>query len=393
MKGKILYIHQYFKTQEEGGAVRSYYLAKGLVDHGYDVELITAHNNKEYKRKVIEGIIVHYLPVHYKNSFGFFRRVYAFLLFIFSALKLARQISSIDYCYASSTPLTVGLIALWLKKSKNIPYIFEVRDLWPEAPIQMGVIKNPLLKIFLKYLEKKIYREADKIVALSPGIRDGIVKLVPNKKVSLIPNMADCSLFRMEQKQPGLEKKFAIHNNFVVTYFGAVGKVNHLEYFLSTAEVCQKAGFKITFLVAGKGSELPFIKKMARLKDLKNLHFLKYYNKFELKELLNVTDAVYISFAKHPVLETNSPNKFFDGLAAGKLIIVNTPGWLEEICGQHKCGFYADPENGEGFLQKIRPFLDDKGLLLNYQKNARNLAEFYFNKELQIPKLLKVLDN
>jgi hypothetical protein len=143
---KILYIHQYFRTPEEGGAIRSYYLAKGLVENGIDVELITAHNEPVAVTKIIEGITVHYLPVYYDNEQGFFKRAYAFFKFMHQARKKARKIKGVDLIYATSTPLTIGLSALKIKQDQNIPYFFEVRDLWPEAPVQMGAIKNRLLK-------------------------------------------------------------------------------------------------------------------------------------------------------------------------------------------------------------------------------------------------------
>ncbi|NJO01130.1 MAG: glycosyltransferase family 4 protein [Bacteroidia bacterium] len=152
---KVLYIHQYFKTPEEGGSLRSYYLAKALVSVGLEVEMITAHARKKYIYREIDGIRVHYLPVYYDNSLGFWGRIYAFAKFLVLSYRCARKIRDVSLCYASSTPLTVGLVALGLRARFGLPYFFEVRDLWPEAPIQMGVIRNRLLKNLLCYLEKK----------------------------------------------------------------------------------------------------------------------------------------------------------------------------------------------------------------------------------------------
>jgi len=153
---KILYIHQYFRTPEEGGAIRSYYLAKGMVDNGIEVELITSHNKAHEEVKMIEGIKVHYLPVFYDNDLGFLKRVFAFYKFMRLVRKKAREIEHIDLCYATSTPLTIGLSALKIKKELGVPYYFEVRDLWPEAPVQLGVIKNRFIKSYLELLEKKV---------------------------------------------------------------------------------------------------------------------------------------------------------------------------------------------------------------------------------------------
>ena len=388
---KILYIHQYFKTPEEGGVVRSYYLAKGLVAHGYEVEMITAHNQKKYKKVVRDGITIHYLPVFYDNKLGFIKRVYAFLKFVRLARKKATEIKNVDICYAMSTPLTVGMIALWIKKRLGIPYYFEVGDLWPEAPIQMGAIKNRFLKKGLYDFEKKVYQEADKLIALSPSIRNSMEKTAPGKQTFIIPNMSDCSFFDMEIKHKELEEKFNVENKFVITYFGAVGKANHLEFLVNAAEKC--LDLRVRFLVMGYGSELNRIKKLAAQKNIQNLTFLPYGNKENLREVLNITDAVYVSYADVPVLETGSPNKYFDALASGKLIIQNFGGWLKEITETNNCGFYTNPHKPNELIEKLQPILEDKKLLLHQQKNARSVAKSYFSKALQVQKLLKIFDN
>jgi glycosyltransferase involved in cell wall biosynthesis len=387
---KVLYIHQYFKTPDEGGAIRSYYLAKGLVDNGYEVEMITAHNKKNYEQKCIDGIKVHYLPVYYDNSLGFSNRIMAFLKFIKLAIQKASQIKDIDFCYATSTPLTVGWIAYQIKKKLHIPYYFEVRDLWPEAPIQVGAIKNPLLKKVLYLLERKIYLRSEKIIALSPGMRDGIKNAVPHKSVYIIPNMSDCSFFKMENKNTNLEEKFKVTNKFVITYFGAAGRINKLEHLLELAKTYKKEKSKVAFLIAAKGSELSRLKKITETESLTNVHFIPFQNKAGLKELLNITDAVYISFDQQPILQTNSPNKFFDGLAAGKLCIVNTKGWLKNLVEEHECGLYGKPSRPQELKRALAPYIKNKELLHKAQLNARMLAEAHFSKDLQIEKLIQV---
>ena len=232
---KILYIHQYFRTPEEGGAIRSYYLAKGLVEHGIDVELITAHNSPTAVTKNIDGIKVHYLPVFYDNDQGFVQRIYAFFKFMRLVRKKAREITNVDICYATSTPLTIGLSALKIKQDQNIPYFFEVRDLWPEAPFQMGVIKNKYLKKYLKNLEKQVYRNASQIVALSPGIKEQIESEGSDKPITVIPNMSDVEFFVPEEKSVEMEELFKVNGKFVVSYFGTMGLANHLEYLLAVA--------------------------------------------------------------------------------------------------------------------------------------------------------------
>ncbi|MEJ0031312.1 MAG: glycosyltransferase [Bacteroidota bacterium] len=135
---KILILHQHFKTPDTGGAIRSWYLAKGLVEHGHTPVVITAHNEKKYLHTTIEGIEVHYLPIPYDNAFDYYRRGAAFLRFVFGSIKIASAIEGIDRIYAISVPLTIAFVARWTSFRKGIPYFFEVGDLWPAAPIQNG---------------------------------------------------------------------------------------------------------------------------------------------------------------------------------------------------------------------------------------------------------------
>ncbi len=393
MAQRILYIHQYFKTPQEGGAIRSYYLSKGLVENGFEVEMVTSHNEPMVRTKEVDGIKVHYLPVAYNNEMGAVKRILAFLKFVRVSKRYIKKLQKPDLAYVTSTPLTVGLIGLWLKKKLSIPFIFEVRDLWPTAPIEMGVIKNRLLQQYLYRLESRIYREAEKVVALSPGMRDWIKKVAPEKDVYMIPNMADCQFFKKEMKDPKLIDFYHAEEPLVITYMGSIGATNHLDYLLEIAEQALNRKLNVSFKVVGKGSQLRNIKLNSFLKKLTNIEFIGYQNKEGVRRILNVTDATYVSFANVSVLATNSPNKLFDSLAAGKLTIVNSTGWTKDLVERYKCGFYADPENPIEFIEKLSLFLKDRNLLEAHKNNARSIAEKLYSRRLQVDKLVKVLNN
>lgn len=390
---RILYIHQYFKTPEEGGAIRSYYLAKGMADAGHHVDLITGHEGALYKKEFIDGIHVHYLPVAYDQSFSFFQRIKAFFKFVVLAIRKASKLEKIDVNYVSSTPLTTGLIALYFKWKHKIPYYFEVRDLWPEAPIQMKAIRSSWLKFHLYRLEKRMYRHAKAVIALSPGSKQYISRIVPHHPVMLIPNMADCNFFRKSEKNSYHELQFDVMDKFVIAYFGAVGQVNHLTFLLDAAEACKRQMLlEVVFLIAGSGSELASIQQQARERQLDNVRFVPYHNKYGLLSLLNITDAAYISFADLPVLRCCSPNKLFDALAAGKLCITNVSGWMQDLLEENQCGFYTNPYHPDDFVKSIAPFVNDRKLLNDYQSNARGLAEREFSRQQQVEKLLNLIE-
>jgi glycosyltransferase involved in cell wall biosynthesis len=377
----ILYIHQYFKTPEDGGALRSYFIAKGLVERGFNVQMLTAHNKPILETRIVEGIFVWYVPVRYSNTMPFARRYLAFLRFALSSIQLYDQLQKPDLIYATSTPLTVGIIALWLRWRRKIPFIFEVRDLWPEAPIQLGILKNFLVRTLAVKLEKALYKNALENVALSPGIEAGIKKKVPGAKVIIVPNMADIHFF--QEKQPHQETK----RLFTIGYFGTMGLANDVEFIIKIARSCQEKNLAVEFLLAGDGAKKHFIEEIIENGGIKNIEILPNQNRYEVRGLMEKVDACLTTFLNLPVLETNSPNKFFDGLAAGKLSIVNTKGWLKDLVEKNACGIYIDTEKPETFPEKIEPFVGDKGLLKKYQENALSMGRNVFSREMLVARI------
>ena len=224
-------LHQHFKTPSGGGAIRSYYLARALVDRGHRVVIITTHNEKKRRTANVDGLEVLYLPIPYDNRFGFYRRAWSFIRYVKATFGAVSEFKDFEKCYAISAPLTVGLSARWIKFRYGIPYFFEVGDLWPDAPIEMGILKNSLLKIIFFRLERSIYQHASLIVALSPEIQQVIEQRVSGKKVVWISNMADCEFFLPEAKDSSLEERFHVKGKFVVSYMGAMGEANGLDYF------------------------------------------------------------------------------------------------------------------------------------------------------------------
>lgn len=379
---RVIYIHQYFKTPEEGGAIRSYHIARGMVNRGIQVDLVTSHNKSNPEFKSIDGINVHYLPISYSNELSFLRRSVSFFKFALLAIKYINKLSGRpNLIYATSTPLTIGIIVLWIKWIKSIPFIFEVRDLWPEAPIQLGILRNIFLKMIARQFERTIYKNALKTIALSPGIQRGILHRYPASNVCMIPNMSDINLYHAK---PAIDRK---KSHLVIGYFGAFGFANNLDFILDLAKISQQRNLPIVFKLAGEGALKEHMEQKIMELHLHNMQIYPLMNHHELKETLKNVDACLTSFLNIPILETNSPNKFFDGLAAGKLSVVNTKGWIKELVEKNQCGIYIDPEQTTQFPKLIRPFINDPALLVAYQKNAIKLAKSKFDKENLVKKV------
>jgi len=204
----ILYLHQYFNTPEEGGGTRSFEFARKLVIRGHKVTMITSSSQYSNSEKTIEGINVIYLKIPYSNYMSFKRRLLSFIFFGIRAIMAGIRIKKCDLAFATSTPLTIAFPGIMLSFLKRIPMVFEVRDLWPEVPIQMRVIKSKLLINILRWFERFTYKYSKHIVSLSPGMLKGIIDAgIEEKKITMIPNFCNTEFFKPGEPEKSQLKK------------------------------------------------------------------------------------------------------------------------------------------------------------------------------------------
>ena len=394
---KILYIHQYFKTPREPGATRIYFIVQQLLKEGHEVTVITQNKKITASNReavFIDGINIVYLKNAYSNEMSIPMRIKSFFNFMYKSSFEAFKHKDIDLVIATSTPLSVGLPALLLKKIKGIPFVFEVRDLWPEVPIQMGGIKNPLVKKIAIWFEKTIYKNASHIVALSPGMYDGVVKYVSSDKVSMIPNMAKKEHFWPREKDKDCIKKLQLReNSFKVIHFGTMGIANGLHYFIEAAKIAHDKGITdVDFILLGEGKAEKTLKLYAEKYKLTNVFF---YGRMAMKatsEVVNICDISVVPFLNIPILSTNSPNKLFDSLAAGKPIIVNSNGWTKKMVEDNSCGAYVDPENPNELFELIMHWKNHPHLLKAMGENSRKLAETTYDESILTKKFASIIN-
>jgi glycosyltransferase involved in cell wall biosynthesis len=394
---KLLYIHQYFKFPDEFGGTRSYWIAKGLIKNNHKVVVISTKNGlkKKVERITREGIIVIYLNIPYSNNMGIFARFSAFVNFMFRSTYYALKEKKVDLIYATSTPLTVGFPALITKWFSRTPYVFEVRDLWPEVPIQMGALKNSLIKKAAILFEKTIYNNATHIIALSPGMKSGVMRFVKDKrKVSMVPNMSKIDEFYPRKVTNDEKIECGIDpSKFNCIHFGAMGIANGLEYIIKASKLAydKRLNF-IQFVFLGEGVVEDRLKSFVKQNNLGNVTFLGPKPLNEVSSIVNACDLSIVSFADIEVLKTNSPNKLFDSLSAGKPIIVNSSGWTKDIVEENNCGFYVDVKAPEDLIEKIQYLYNDKKLFEKFSKNSRILAENKYDKTILVPQVIKTVE-
>ena len=398
---KITYLHQYFITPNMpgGGGTRSYEFAKRLVKMGHEVNMITTWTKPDDRKNWIEteecGIKIHWLPLSYSNHMKYKDRIKAFLIFALKSSKKAASIDA-DIIYATSTPLSISLPAIYAAFKKKVPMVFEVRDLWPKIPIVLNIIKNPILKIITNTLEYLTYRYAKSIVALSPAMKDGIItRNVSHKKIAVIPNSSDLKNFEYNQKHEMnfRQRRHWLNNNPLLVYAGTFGRINNLQYAIKLAEALKKINSNVKILLIGDGVERNYLINEAKLKKVfeVNLFFENSIPKSNISEIFS--SATMCANFVMDVKETwaNSANKFFDTLAAGKPIFLNHGGWMQDLITLNNCGLCMHGKPMNLVAEELENAMNNNDWLKAAGKTSRILAKKYFDRDLLAKQLEEVL--
>lgn len=397
----IIYIHQYFTTRKGSSGTRSYEFSKYLVSQGHKITIITGSSDlsdikskKLFRKLNIEGINIIALNINYSNYMSFKRRIKAFLTFAILATICSLFIKKSDIVFATSTPLTVGIPGFIISKLKKIPFCFEIRDLWPEAPIQLGVLTNPILIRFARWLERFLYSKSNKIIALSPGMEEHIIKIgVKKQKIILIPNCSDLDLFSPTLHDSYFREKYQFENKFLVSYFGAMGDINGLELVVETAQVLKRRGEdEIIFVLAGDGKKKPALESFCQGNNLDNVIFVGNIPRKELPKLVASSNLCLVIIKNVPILQTNSSNKLFDSLSGGRPVLINFGGWIKELLEKYNAGVYIEPDNPNAMANKILEIKGDPEGRYEMGKNARKLAKEKFDRIKLAEKLEKTFE-
>ena len=400
----IAYIHQYFATRSGTTGTRSYEFAKRWIDAGHKVTMITstaqltgsdlgtAACSSIIRRLNVDGIEVIAFNISYHQTMGYAKRIWSFVRFLFFASLITVRLKDIDVVYATSTPLTTGIPALFLKWFRGIPFAFEVRDQWPESVIELGGLHNIFLIKVLLWLEKFIYDNSSAIIAVSEGMAQDIQKIAGSAKpVYVIPNGADLDLFHPDIDGSSVRHKNGWNNKLVLLHAGAMGKINGLDFVINVADRV-KHQENILFVLVGQGSKKEYLGKLVRDLNLINVEILSSLPKRELPLLLSAADIIMAIIGNFPIIEKHaSLNKFYDGLSAGKPMLLNYSGWQRKLIEHEKAGWGCKLCDIDEFVDKVIKLNDEKERLNLMGQNARKIAETKFNRDDLARQALTVL--
>ena len=400
---KVLYYHQYFSTPEGAAGTRSFALARSMVEAGHQVQMVCLRDARTrtglsgpfirgLRIGLVDGIEVIEFDIPYSNHAGLLERTLVFLRYSWHSLQLALS-SDADLVFATTTPLTAGIPGIAARWLRGTPFVFEVRDLWPELPRAMGVVRNPLVLAALSALEWITYHSTDACIGLAPGICEGIAERgIAAGRITSIPNACDLELFQPlshgETKQPelivGLPQPLP-PGSFMAAFTGAHGLANGLDAVLDVAGELQRLGrHDIQLLFIGDGRCKPALKQRVAREALRNCHFLPPISKLQLAEVLrqSVNVGLMVLDDVPAFYRGTSPNKFFDYLACGLPVVNNYPGWLAELIREHQLGIPVPPRDPEAFAKALIRLADQPALVASMGTNARTLAESHFSRRM-----------
>ena len=405
----ILLVHQFFLKDNDGGGSRWNEMSRIWLEAGHRVTVLagTVHymeqnsaqvSGKSFTSKVNwDGVEVISCPVTTVNTKGYLQKLSTLIFFTFSAIwaGVFYARSRYDLVVVSSPPLFVGITGIVLSRLKRIPFVFEVRDIWPESAIQTGVLKNKLLIKAAYWLEGFIYKKAQLINVLTPAFREILInrKKVPAEKLIYIPNAAD---FRIAHEvaihfdRDNFRMKNGLDDKFVIVYVGAHGLANHLIQVLETAELIQDNN--AYFLLIGNGEQKQWLVDEAQRRNLKNVRFLDKMAKDSVFEYILASDIGTSVLQNIEIFKTIYSNKTFDYFSCKKPVLMVIDGISRKLVEDADAGIFVEPENPSDFAEKIRYCINNQHLLHQQGENGYRYTEEYFNRDVLAKQYLDYLE-
>lgn len=389
---KILYFYQYYATPKGSWGTRVHEFAQEWVKQGHQVQVVTSIYSKSdlkadkfIEHQNFDGVDVTVINVRIDNKQPFLKRIYTFLAYAVCSVWFALTAKA-DVVIASSGPITVGIPGLVARYIRGRKLVFETRDLWPEGAIELGLIKSKFLQKIAYALESRCYKASSLVVALSIGMKQNIERRFPGTRVIDVTNAANIPLFSgkvpFEGRGQLTPQKYAI-------YTGNIGEVNNSLWLLEAAKVLQAKGrTDLKILLVGEGQQKEKIKTEIQGHQLDTLLIWELMPKEKLVGVIQNSMVSLVPLKGTPVLDTSSPNKFFESLAAGVPVIQNTQGWMKDFLIEHEVGFTLDPNDPVQLADKLIDLDQRSEQLAEMGERAAVLAARLFDKNFLAQKML-----
>ena len=392
----ILIIHQAFASINEPGGTRHHEFARLLASRGHKVTVIASPisyitgSHTHQANSDLEGVTILRAVVYDAHHKSFVHRVIAFFSFMLSSFWIGLGVKNVDLVWGTSPPIFQGVTAWALARIKGVKFLFEVRDLWPQFAIAVGVLKNPILIFLTEWLERFLYRRADRVMVNSPGFLQPVISRGA-KRVELIPNGADPSMFDPTDNGAIFRQSNGLNDKFIALYAGAHGMSNDLQIILESASLLADTK-NIHIVLLGDGKEKPALLAQAKEMNLRNVTFLPSVPKTEMASALAGADACIAILKPLEEYKTTYPNKVFDYMAAGRPVVLAIDGVIREVVESAGCGVFATPGNAIELANAIRKLAANSEQSHAMGLRGRKYLEENFSRAVIGNKLVKLLE-
>jgi len=399
----ILLIHQAFVLPGEPGGTRHFELGRHLVDNENLFTVVTS--SKSYltgkstnssqeglQEETVEGIRILRAYTYPALHRGFIWRVLSFLSFMISSIWSGLTCGPVDLVMGTSPPIFQAFSAWLVSALRRRPLLLEIRDLWPEFAIDMGILKNPILIAASKWLEKFLYARASHLLVNSPAYRDYLIdKGIPIEKITLIPNGVDPAMFDPKNDGTEIRTRWELDNKFVVTYAGALGIANDIPTILGAASHFKEQN-DICFLLVGDGMKRSEMEEMATDMGLENVLFTGTVPKNEMIQVLAASNVCVATLQDIPMFRTTYPNKVFDYMAAGRPTILGIDGVIREVVEQADGGIFVQPGDSKALADAVQTLYSKPHLAKKMGLSSRQYVVKHFNRAEHAQRFVEIIE-
>jgi glycosyltransferase involved in cell wall biosynthesis len=399
---KILLINQVFVSPDEPGHTRHFEMGKYLKERGHELVIVASDLNYQTGKRTVErrGLYAEQMfdDIRVLRSYmypaihrSYFWRVIAFFSFMFSSIWTALSVKDLDLVMGTTPPIFQAVSAWLVAALRRKPFLLEVRDLWPEFGISMGVLKNPVIIALSRWLEMFLYKRATHILVNSPAYRDYMLaKGVPENKVTYIPYGTDVNMFNPSIDGSSIRRELKVEDKFVVLYAGALGQANDIDTLLRAAERLKKEE-RISFVLFGDGKERTRLEDEAQRIDLHNVIFAGTRPKKDMPRIVASADACLAILQDIPAFHTTYPNKVFDYMAAGRASVIVIDGITRELIEASRGGVYVHPADDAMLAQKILELSQNPKRVKEMGTNAREYLVKNLDRRERLNETLNLL--
>ena len=411
---KILYVSQYFPPEMGAPAARAAELSRHWAAAGHDVTVLTGFPNHptgiippEYRGQFWR-LVAHertgganvvrtwLLPFPNRNAF---KRMLNYTSFCLSAASTGLFLSRPDVVIATSPQLLVALSGWWLARCKRVPFVFEVRDLWPEslAAVGMGNSDSPLHRVLAK-IAGFLYSHSDRVVVVTPAFEDYLVEhwRVPRRKIAVVENGVETQLFApdlpVQEAATSLRRELGLEGKFVVSYIGTMGMAHGLETIIAAATRMRDTHPEIAFLLVGEGADKIRIAALAREHGLSNLQFVQQQPREKIPCYICASDACLVLLKKTDLFKTVIPTKMLEFMSCARPVILGVDGQARTILEEARGGLVVEPEDPDALVEAILRLAADRKMARELGQNGREHVIRKFSRSHTAEKYIRVLD-